>query len=321
MAKAEVVAPVISRLVEVKGTKERPVRNLHFVGLTFAHTDWQLPEVGYFGVQACHFVHGQKPEGQWDRIPAALRWDYAEHCSVRDGAIEHVGTGGIEFVEGCHHNVLEGNHIHDISANGVMLGGPTDEPRVPKDNRIANNHVHACGVEFHGAVGVWVGFAQRAQIAHNVVHDLPYTGVSVGWQWNPAPTPCKENLIEGNHIYDVMKNLGDGGCIYTLGFQPGTVLRGNHLHDVKRSPFCQAAPNNGMFIDEGSKGFHFERNVIYATAQEPVRFNQCARDWHTWKDNVEGGPATAPGKVGDLIKEVIAQAGLEPPYRKRLLGE
>ena len=30
----------------------------------------------------------------------------------------------------------------DISANGIMLGGPKDEEGVPKDCRIANNHVH-----------------------------------------------------------------------------------------------------------------------------------------------------------------------------------
>jgi hypothetical protein len=85
--------------------------------------------------------------------------------------------------------------------------------------------------------------------------DLPYTGISLGWQWNPEPTPCQENTIEYNHVYDVMNRLCHGGCIYTWGFQPGTVIRGNHLHDVHRSCYAQGAPNNGTFIDEGSKGF------------------------------------------------------------------
>ena len=172
--------------------------------------------------------------------------------------------------------------------------------------------MEGCGVEYYGAVGVWVGFARETVISHNLIHDLPYSGISVGWQWNPKLTPCRENVIERNHIHDVMKRLGDGGGIYTLGFQPGTVIRGNHIHDVRRSRFAQAAPNNGMFIDEGSKGFLFERNVIYNTAAGLVRFNQCKREWHTWRDNHFG----KPDEVKKAGKEIIATAGLESPYRE-----
>ncbi len=185
---------------------------------------------------------------------------------------------------------------------------------MPKDNRIANNHIEGCGRDYYGAVGVWAGFTQRTAIVHNLVHDLPYSGISVGWQWNPQPTPCKENLVEYNHVYDVMNRLCDGGCIYTLGFQPGTVIRGNHLHDSRRSRLAQGAPNNGMFIDEGSKGFLFESNVIYNTSAELVRFNQCQKDWHEWRSN-HFGPEAEVKKSG---AEIIARAGLEPAFRQRL---
>ena len=316
LSRAEVIAPALQRLVEVKGTAERPVRNLHFRGICFEHTSLPLPPGGHLGIQACHCTVGKSWHGAWGRVPAAIRWDYVERSSLEDGALAHLGSCGIELVTSCRDNLIQGNHITDVSGNGIMLGGPRDEAEVPKRNRISNNHVHACGVEYYGAVGIWVGFAQQAVIAHNLVHDLPYSGISVGWQWNPQPTPCKENTIEFNHVYDVINRLCDGGCIYTLGFQPGTVIRGNHLHDAHRSRYAQGAPNNGMFIDEGSKGFLFERNVIYNTAAELVRFNQCSRDWHTWRDN-HFGPEAEVKKAG---QEIIAQAGLEPPYRQRLQG-
>lgn len=316
LSTAEVVAPAIERLIAVTGTPDQAVRNLHFRGLSLQHAGWQLPEHGYLGIQACHFTIGRDWKRPWARIPAAVCFDFAEGCSVRDGTIAQVGGCGIELVDSCHQNVVEGNHIHDVSGNGIMLGGPRGEDRVPRGNRIANNYVNACGVEYYGAVGIWVGFADAAQVAHNLVRDLPYTGISVGWQWNPQPTPCKNNLVERNHVYDVMKALCDGGCIYTLGFQPGTVIRGNHLHDVKRSLFAQGAPNNGMFIDQGSKGYLFERNVIYNTSAQLVRFNQCARDWHTWRDNHFGEEAD----VKESGKEIIAAAGLRQPYRGRWAG-
>lgn len=314
MTRAEAVVGVLTRLIEVTGTAEKPVTNLHFQGITFAHSNWPLPEGGYMGIQACHFNTGGSWRQPWGRIPAAICLEHAAGCSLQDGTVAHMGGCGIELVTRCHHVLLQGNHISDISGNGICVGGPTREEDVPQDNRIANNHIEGCGREFYGAVGVWVGFAQRTAIAHNLVHDMPYTGVSVGWQWNPQPTPCRENLVEYNHIYDVMNRLCDGGCIYTLGFQPGTVIRGNHLHDVHRSRFAQGAPNNGMFIDEGSKGFLFESNVIYNTSAELVRFNQCRKEWHEWRDNHFG----AEEEVKRSGAGTIAQAGLQPPYRQRL---
>jgi hypothetical protein len=314
MTKAEAAVGVLTRLVEVRGTAERPVTNLHFKGLTFAFSNWPLPEGGYMGIQACHFNTGGSWQQPWGRIPAAICFEHARGCSVEDGTLAHLDGCGIELVTRCGHNLIQGNHIRDISGNGICVGGPRGEEDVPEDNRIANNHIEACGRQFYGAVGVWIGFTQRTVIAHNLVHDLPYTGISVGWQWNPEPTPCKENTVEYNHVYDVMNRLCDGGCIYTLGFQPGTVIRSNHLHEANRSAFAQGAPNNGMFIDEGSKGFLFEQNVIYNTTAELVRFNQCRKEWHEWRDN-HFGPATQVQQSG---AEIIAQAGLEPPYRQRL---
>ena len=314
MEKVEVVAPVSQQLLVVKGTAQKPVRNLHFNGLRFEHTDWELPKEGYMGVQASHYGHGEHPQQRWKHIPASICLTWAEHCSVEDGVLARIGGCGVEAAMGCRENLIQGNQIFDVSANGILVDGPNVEAEVPKGNRVINNHVHACGREFYGAVGIWVGFAQGTVVAHNLVHDLPYTGISVGWEWTPQPTVCKENRIEYNHVYDVMNRLCDGGCIYTLGLQPGTVIRGNHLHDVHRSRLAQGAPNNGMFIDEGSKGFLFERNVIYRTAAELVRFNACNRDWHTWRNNFIGDSEISQTDA----KEIMAQAGLEPQYRQRL---
>lgn len=320
LATAEVVAPVLTRLLEVQGTPAAPVRNLHFKGLELAHADWTFPAGGYLGVQACHFTTGT----DWDkaaaaRIDAAARWDHAGDSSFEDGGVAHVGGCGIELNTRCVRCTVAGNHIHDVSGNGIMLGGPRAEADVPEDCRITDNCVHACGLDYAGAVGIWVGFARRAVIAHNEVFDLPYTGISLGWQWDPQPTPARENTVEGNHVHHVMNRLGDGGCIYTLGFQPGTRIVGNHLHDVNRSALCQAAPNNGMFIDEGSKGFHFERNLIYATSGEPVRFNQCQESWHTWKENFFGAVGSrGQGVVGQGLSctggslDVPHSADLDP---------
>jgi len=167
-------------------------------------------------------------------------------------------------------------------------------------------------------VGIWVAFTDGTTVAHNLVHDLPYTGISAGFRWDEGPTTCRNNVIEYNHVYDAMKMLCDGGCIYTLGLQPGTVIRGNLLHHALRSATAQGAPNNGIFFDQGSKGFRVEENTIYATSAEPIRFNQCAQDWHTWAGNHFGGALAAEGKLGVGLLCDGATSYLEVPHKAEL---
>ncbi len=58
--------------------------------------------------------------------------------------------------------------------------------------------VETVGQQFFGAVGVSVGLAARMRVVHNEIRHVPYTGVSVGWRWDPRPTPVRENLVRDN---------------------------------------------------------------------------------------------------------------------------
>jgi len=348
MATAEVIAPALPTLLEISGTADSLVRNLHFKGLSFAFTDWPPPAVGYNGHQGCEFLlrdWDTSPEFEMAQVGEAIGLRFATSCSLQDGEFAHLGGTALWLMKGTSRNVVAGNHFHDVAGNGVMVGedleirnsawtgsgktipfdgiprrdwsdgGAVVLSEVPRDNQIANNLIETCGAIYYGAVGVWVAFTDGTVVAHNVVRDLPYTGISVGWHWAPEPTCCRNNRVEYNDISETMKVLADGGGIYTLGFQPGTVLRGNLIHDVRRSPFAFGrAPNNGIFFDAGSKGYLVEENAIYNTTGEPIRFSDCSKDWHTWRDNSLGMKPEEPG----FPSEAAAQAGLEPHYKARL---
>jgi hypothetical protein len=321
LAAAEVVAPRLATLVAIEGTAERPVRNLHFRGLSFEHAGWEMPPEGHRPIQA-GFVFpasAADPGNQWNKglwyddfacvpVSAAICWQYAHDCSLAGCTVAHTGASGVHLRAGCCGNALDGNTLHDVGCNGIWIGeywrhlydhdrdADIRPEMVPTGNRVTSNTVHHCACELEDGVGIGYGFTHGTVIARNHLHHLPYTGISAGFIWTFKATCCRENRIERNHIHHVMLRMADGGGIYTLGYQPGAVIRRNLIHDVPRHDEAIGAPNNGIFMDEGSKGFLVEGNVIYQTAGRCVRHNENLPAWQTWKDNIfceEGEPDAA----------------------------
>jgi hypothetical protein len=280
----QAVAPRLARLVEVQGDDAKgPVRGVRFKDLTFAHCRFDIPRHGYAEGQATFYEDRDSgPRPARGMVPAALAFDFAEGCVLENCRLEHLGGSGVYFRQECHNNRVTACSFNDIAGNGAMFGevitrlGPDGQERVCRGNEISDCTIERCGELFYGAVGVWVGIAQGTTVAHNEIRNLPYTGVSVGWKWDTQPTGCRKNSVRDNHIHQVMQKLSDGGGIYTLGLQPGTVLAGNRIHDVPLN--LGRAESNGMFIDEGSSQITIENNTIFAIERSPIRFHRAERD-------------------------------------------
>ncbi|HPG65525.1 MAG TPA: right-handed parallel beta-helix repeat-containing protein [Candidatus Hydrogenedentes bacterium] len=318
------VAPRLEQLVRVTGTPDAPVRNLHFRGLAFEQTEWPLPDVGYLGIQAGHY--GTHMQGPTFVLPLAIEFVYAESCGLDGCRIRHTGACGAGFGAGCRNNALTRCALEDIGGNGIMIGwrgrGQNQVPNlvgdaalsadwteaadVPTANSVENCTLRRCGAVNQGCVGIYDGFCAATRIVHNLVEDMPYTGISIGFRWDSSDTSQRDTLVAFNHVHDVMKVLADGGAIYTLGYQPGTILRGNHLHHVHRSAFAHGgAPNNGVFFDQGSKGYLVEGNLIHDTSGAPIRFNQTNEGNLTWQDNHFGVEPDA----GEVPRAIAENAG------------
>jgi hypothetical protein len=308
MTKAEVVAPRLECLLRVRGEEGRPVRNLHFRGIRFEHADWPLPEQGYIGLQAGYHFPPTPPElacaeKVWleyiECLPvgSAVEWEFVEDSELDSCEVARVGGGAVHLRRGSSRNVIRGCRFRDVGANAVWIGeywrhtydhGRQAEIRdswVPRGNRVERCLIEEAGSEYYGAVGIGLAFTEGAVVSRNEMRRLPYTGISVGFHWNEQETACRGNVIERNHIHDVMRLMADGGGIYTLGFQPGSVIRENAIHGIGRSPHARGAANNGLFMDECSRGFLVEGNVVWDTAGDPTRFNRSRREDQTWGDN------------------------------------
>jgi parallel beta-helix repeat protein len=167
----------------------------------------------------------------------------------------------------------------DLGGGGVRIG-ETAIPKFPADechtHVLADNHMHQLGRVYPPAVGVFILQSGTNRIAHNHIHDLYYTAISVGWNWGYRETPCKENIIEFNHLHDIGQNLlSDMGAVYTLGPQRGTVIRNNLIHDV--SAFTYGGW--GLYTDEGSSDIVLENNIVY-------RCKNAGFHQHYGKDNI-----------------------------------
>ena len=186
-----------------------------------------------------------------------------------------------------------GSELVDLGAGGVKVDGSdaAGDPRGRTSGvRISDDEIHAIGRVFASAVGVLVRHAADVEIAHDEIHDTYYTAVSAGWVWGYAPSVTKAIRVEKNHIHDIGQGvLSDMGGVYTLGIQPGSVIRGNHVHDVKAAGYGGWA----IYPDEGSSHLVIEDNVAHDTTGHV--FHQ-----HYGNENVVRNNVFAFGAEGTL---------------------
>jgi parallel beta-helix repeat protein len=283
ITKAEVIAPMLEDLVILKGTPEKPVRNLNFSGIEFAHTGWSIGTNGYADTQAAVAVHGD------------FRAEYAQDVKIENCTFSHLAGYGLELGKGCQRFSIIGNEFADLGAGGIRIGEnvrPKSSAEENHTHRVTDNDLHDMGRVYPPAVGILIMHSGTNQIAHNDVHDLFYTAISVGWNWGYQETPCRENVIEFNHLHDIGKGmLSDMGGIYTLGIQHGTVLRNNLIHDVNAFTYG----GWGLYTDEGSTGILLENNVVYRC--KSAGFHQ-----HYGKENVLRNNIFALNRENQLMR-------------------
>jgi hypothetical protein len=177
LAAAEIVAPRATELVRFAGRPDegRCVEHVTLRGLTLHHSDWVPDPRSNSSTQAAV------------EVPAAVMADGARHCTIEDCEVAHVGNYGLWLRRGCSDCQVRRNRLFDLGAGGIRVGeanmAPTDAAESSR-NLIDNNHIFDGGNVYAAGIGVWVAQSSHNRISNNDIHDLDYTGISIGWNWD-----------------------------------------------------------------------------------------------------------------------------------------
>ncbi|MEU5598381.1 right-handed parallel beta-helix repeat-containing protein [Streptomyces sp. NPDC020298] len=384
MSTVDVEMPRLESLLSIGGTYHAPATHIAFSGLQFSHTSWLQPSTGqgYADQQTGAFVYGdwarpsdalnscqygcplfEATRPHWHQMPAAVQVSAASHISFTDDRFTQLGQVALGIGNdadahatgvglGADTISVTGNVFTQDAGGGVVVGGVQADAHHPADPRmtnrsitVSNNVMHDLALDYRDMTAVLVTYATDATVSHNEIHDMPYTGIAIGYGWGTndpggsqdyvnrglydfqpvytTPTTLQNLRITGNHIHDVMQTMNDGACIYSLSAAPGTRIDRNYCAD-----------NNGQFgiyHDEGSREYsdidnvfrntgdwdHENSNATNNTGALTVTDNWTNNGSISVRDGQRGNTVTGTVVVSDDnwpsgAKRVMENAGVQP---------
>ncbi|TMQ98463.1 right-handed parallel beta-helix repeat-containing protein [Actinomadura soli] len=279
MRRVQVIAPVLQTLVSGTGRAGRPLHDVAFKGLTFAHATWLAPSepAGFAAAWSMYMRPAKNGDMTPLTVPGNVAFRTAERISVEGNRFVHLGAQALEFSENSSYNVVDGNVITGTSDGGILMGVvPPDMKGVNRGNRISNNWIHGTGMDYRASSAIWDTATQQTTIAHNQVNDVPYIGILSG------PSEDLRGIMHGNRVlnnrvFRTNRLLADGGGIYLRGeqgtsFADGAVVSGNAVTESKFNPEW----NVGIYTDDSSRWMTVDRNVVYDYV---ASIGGCSEEW------------------------------------------
>lgn len=294
---AEIVLPLLTRLIELKGTigeisKNDPENNysdcqkkgrvefIRLKDLTFSFCEYTEDQTAPRSTEDC-----------------ALLLENAWNCCVENCRFEHSGGYAIRLTLDSVLNRIQGCDIDDMGGGGILLRGPwcgrgetVFEKNIefhryyPTCNYLADNSIHDSGRIRIYVAGIHaesrpnpLRYSPGNVFVHQTICRMPRNGIFSFWN-------AGGDVISKNHIHHVLNRTDDGGMIHyctgALNETAPSLIEKNLLHEV--APFRNEdhqfhrkgrdclANGHGIYLDDQSSGFVVRDNVISGTRKGAI---------------------------------------------------
>jgi hypothetical protein len=325
MSRVEVVAPVVENIVRFAGlSNSYSVHHIQFYGVTFECSNWVKPNsTGYLNWQS-----GLQLETDGNStIPGMVQIDNANNLRFEHDTFRNSGAHGLVMVNNTFNNIVIGNVFTDLAGGGIYINSFIGSGTSSNDS-ISNNLIENVGQNYTDCVPILAANVANTIIIHNLIHNSPYTGISLGWSWDDTDQGCYDNEVSYNKIYNVMQLQDDGGGIYSLGRMPNGNFHHNYIYNIKKSKYSGGYPFAGIYLDNGSCYKTVENNVISKTVNSFFAANAPNHDniiQNNFSDVFETSISSQNTFNGDVFVsnanwpsaalEIMNTAGLEPAYQ------
>ena len=288
MSQATVIAPALEKLVMVDGSLERPIQHIQFRNVHFEHAALNRPSYeghvtlqgGFRLLDAYKLAIPGLPEKAslenqaWIARPeAAITVKGSNHIDFEGCVFQHMGATGLDYEWAVSDSKVSSCRFTDIGGSALLIGAFPDggfETHVPfrpvnmeelcSDIQIQDNLITEVTNEDWGCVGIGAGYVKDITISHNEVSYVNYSGICVGWGWTLLESGMRNNRIEANYVHHFAQRLYDAGGLYTLSYQPGSVMRNNRIEYLVDAPYATNDRAFYIYFDEATDGYTVENN-------------------------------------------------------------
>ena len=273
----------LATLIELKGSKQTPVKHLELKGLTFRHA-------------IRTFMLSKEPllRSDWTIYRgASVLLEGAEDCKIKNCEFDQVG-GNAVFVNKYNRRIsIEGTHIHGVGASAICFVGDPKSVRNPlfeyhqtqhyKDidktpgaigddfpkNCVVNDClIHDIGIVEKQATGVQVSMSSKITISHCSIYDVGRAGI------NFSEGTFGGHLIEFCDVFDTVRETHDHGSFNSWGRDRFWHLKGAPAAELAKLAMLDCEKNvirNSRWrcdhgwdvdLDDGSSNYDIYNNLF-----------------------------------------------------------